>query len=1196
MRLLLAAILCGGLASAGDGIALANQSLTNTSVPAQAANGACRVEFILRGWTGQTDGNKVLTPCGSRLQMISGNLYVYPDRPTPSVGLTYTTPATITTFSAWRIQQVPSGAGGTFIVEAWDSTGTRIIHEEDTYTGTSGSNSNGVTLQSASGESITFDLFRVDSTTVAANSAPPTYYGTGSVGDWKLDSALTDGSGNANTLTLSSGSPSYSSSLYQSVQVATVTMDSVPTWAPGWIAAKVGDSFSLTCQPWHWGDTQGTETLAWSTYAKPAGEADLEFGSPSAASTTVSGHVFGSYTPRCSYTSTTASTVTGDLRMGAVTYNSNGVVTPTDSKVTGIYGPMIAFGQNPWAKEDYTHFFAMRQRSEDYTAVSAYSSYTYGTNPSWRDTQTGTVDYTFNGKGTQYLGAPCTTLSGNISSSDTSIPVTDASCLDLSSLPTRIILINGTSIEEVRICSTTGTTGAQTLTVCYDGRGVDDYSAGTSIASVILGPTAWNSGDRLGQNLLKGSGTSFLTTLSPAGAGCPVGPVAYSTGTVSLTASSATMTGSGTSWSVGAGTGAGIQVGDAVCVSATHSSTAFQFVAFVQSVNSTTGITLSRIFPSTADTASGLTYKIIKSWSRRIVTSFTRPSPYAGTALGEFGSTGCESDTQCFFASYGSHDVSEVNGDSFTGAQYSFYDAQASGLVYIANFGLGSINFYGEDLASDALYWRSGSGEAHEAFHTIADNWIHHPSLSGGLGGWPYSPLTLNGGVAGAIACVTLHSDCALSWDDVRPWAQKAADMAATTTCLDFDTRESGGPEWWLALAATYDTDNTWRTSWQTALVDWETRDNTCKRSDYSWNNSFFYNQSGPLIGLTNGSSAGTGTGIDSSFCAGQDIVTVTVTNGSASIVATSGTFNASATSIVLSGTYNGNPFAGFYQMTRVDSTHATLAVLWPGSSGSVPGMTTNESMGAYSQAAIAFGETATDTTDLARQYICKFNSSSSITLDREWAGNTASHYGYKANASGFGQQDFMVGIKTLALRPAAALDSTLATDFTTLLNGTAGYLYSRYDSDTHGIPYASFGFSQVIPAANGTANWKVPGETMGMQTDYLRASRALVGEISGALFPYAASQAYSSSAIDWADEAYGSVWGDPDYTEMGYYSDSNYVRDENSVTGMSDGKWYGFFFGMGMAHQWPAARFGVANLTPSVRGKVSFGGKISFR
>ena len=55
----------------------------------------------------------------------------------------------------------------------------------------------------------------------------------------------------------------------------------------------------------------------------------------------------------------------------------------------------------------------------------------------------------------------------------------------------------------------------------------------------------------------------------------------------------------------------------------------------------------------------------------------------------------------------------------------------------------------------------------------------------------------------------------------------------------------------------------------------------------------------------------------------------------------------------------------------------------------------------------------------------------------------------------------------------------------------------------------------------------------------------------------------------------YGSIWGNPNFTAPNFYSDQLYVRDENSDNSLAAYKWTGFFFGMGMAHQWPAVRLG---------------------
>ena len=74
-------------------------------------------------------------------------------------------------------------------------------------------------------------------------------------------------------------------------------------------------------------------------------------------------------------------------------------------------------------------------------------------------------------------GRPVQTLSSgreSASATSTSVPVANASILDLSVLPTWILVGNslGPGQEIIRVCSTTGTTGPQTLTACYDGRGI----------------------------------------------------------------------------------------------------------------------------------------------------------------------------------------------------------------------------------------------------------------------------------------------------------------------------------------------------------------------------------------------------------------------------------------------------------------------------------------------------------------------------------------------------------------------------------------------------------------------------------------------------------------------------------------------------------------------------------------------------
>ena len=93
-----------------------------------------------------------------------------------------------------------------------------------------------------------------------------------------------------------------------------------------------------------------------------------------------------------------------------------------------------------------------------------------------------------------------------------------------------------------------------------------------------------------------------------------------------------------------------------------------------------------------------------------------------------------------------------------------------------------------------------------------------------------------------------------------------------------------------------------------------------------------------------------------------------------------------------------------------------------------------------------------------------------------------------------------------------------------------------------------------------------------------------LTAEASQALRVYFESNP-TPEALAWGDVAYGSIWGNPQYTTGGVYSDSNYVRNENSNASLGAYKWTGFFFGMGMAHQWPAVRLG--GVEPERRRRV---------
>src|SRR5690606_37012308 len=86
--------------------------------------------------------------------------------------------------------------------------------------------------------------------------------------------------------------------------------------------------------------------------------------------------------------------------------------------------------------------------------------------------------------------------------------------------------------------------------------------------------------------------------------------------------------------------------------------------------------------------------------------------------------------------------------------------------------------------------------------------------------------------------------------------------------------------------------------------------------------------------------------------------------------------------------------------------------------------------------------------------------------------------------------------------------------------------------------------------------------------------ARALNAESMSALRGYYASEAESLAARDWGDELYGAVYGFCSWAAedvpCGSYETFLLANEQ-----VDNGKWAGFFFGMGMAHQWPAIRVG---------------------
>jgi hypothetical protein len=1029
-----------------------------------------------------------------------------------------------------------------FTCEIWNYDGTGYSNQVMNISKLVPRSGSGGTL--GPGATAAIGFLRVSTTLLPLGAKPPTTADGGNWTEWKFDGNLTDSSGNNHN---ASGSVVSYMATPNQVAVANPKTLGAPVWS-NWVSLRAGypaqldgsASYSLadassSVVSFRWQESNGPSTVIWTNQH--------------AATPTLNGLIFGTYDFSLEVTDTAGSKATARLAVGAVATDDNGVVVNADPNVDKIFGPMIAFGRNPWGYADERAISATRLR------MAAYNAQGYNP-PSWATPLPGTVTYFFNGAG--LAGAPATKLSSAVTSAATTISVADASPLDLSSLPARILLGSSLPREEVRICGASASKGPATLTVCYDGRGqsspVDGYRAAAQ---------AWPAGTLVGQMKVTGAGTAFLTTICPTGPG-PTGTPVYKSGSVQVTPGSTSVVGSRTTWNVANG----VLAGNLVRVSATHGGAPFVFVAYIASVADPAHLTLARPWPSDADSGS-FSYSIVRADYRQLTLHYKRPADGSDQQL-YFQTTACESDTDAYL--YGGHDIASLNGSLQRSVKYGYLD----GFGYTSAFGP---NFYGEDLAHRALYYRSGWTPALQAARVFGDNYVKSPLLGGGeTAGIPL--LTGAGIIAGFAAAILDTSDSHRpSWNDLRGFARSGS--IGGSTCNDWDTRDSGYLGAWLSLAAEFDPDPVQRAHWQTELRQLLVRDRKCKGPDNSWAHGYLWGNAGAPLAVTHGSAVATGSGIPPTMCFGIAGGTMSVVNGSATGM---GAGFVKGNKIAVTGTMKGAPYTGFFQFIINKNGTITMAALWPGDSGTATFVIENNDF----STTIA---TSNNDPQMSKNWACTWNNSSQITLNRPWDGPTETGaHAYSNVLAGFGQQPFMLGVHITAMKFASQnADSAISTGYAELIKQAAAWIHDTgYDPVTQGMHYGRIMEAcepLTIPPPSPAFAARTPGCNYGLDPGAIRAARVLTAEASQALRVYYESNP-TPEAKAWGDRAYGSIWGNPAFTTGGVYSDSKYVRDENSDGSLGAYKWTGFFFGMGMAHQWPAVRMG--GVAPAANRKVS--------
>lgn len=1078
---------------------------------------------------------------------------------------------TATKFVTIRYSHDPSTKTDT--VQTWDINGNLLYTSNQVYTSTSGSYGSGVTLRgSGTGKILDTSYFRIYKSSTALNARQPATDdpATNSLIYWKFDGGnntgtLADISGNSYTGTISTGSPIYVATPGQTTVHPEIRTSPSPIWGPA-ISWRAGHPGALDCSySVSQADDSPNTSCAWQILSGPNNPL---WSSHTAQQPILNNLTFGDYNVQLTATSQDGISSMTAYDIGAVATDDNYIVVQSTPTADLIFGPMIAFGHNPWGYEDERHYTGSQLRN--------YNTLFGGVNGlfPWTTPGQGTISYHIGGSGG--VGVTATTTTVAITASSTTIPIANKTLLDLSEFPTHIMMIGGGVREDVRVCSETdGVGNAATLNVCYDGRGRSNVYSGSDSNGLQSTPHAFAAGSSVGQMKFSGTSTKFLTDpnrpICPAGAGMAPGSI-NSMPSVTLLNSSTNVVGIGTSWT-------SALAGKFLSVSASTGATTYPFVAVIASVQDSTHLTTDKTFTGTNGTYSGY----ITNANHIITVDYART--IGGNGRRVAATIGCESETSV----YGDwvYDMGSYNATLQSGQHYSYKDSLGGA---ISAFGY---NFYGEGLSHRSLYLRSGLSYPLTMANMIDENYPRDPEIDGAGSG---SPLLYGGGMIGAIADLVTNSSTSLTFNDMHGFAA-IGNVASSSKCNDYDTRDSGYLFSGLSLYYLLDPDPTNHATWEQGVRNIILRDTStvqavtgtagCKAPDNSWANGFLYNTFGPAMDVTNGTTtvtAHSGSSFNSSTCYDLSHGTGTILSSSYVFVS-SGLFtnpNSNNGVMVLDGTKNSAPFTQWIYFTYINSSTTYLASMWTGDSGAVNFIETN------SGGSISVISSTTETSLMQSNWGCYLNSSSQVTLDRPWSGptdTTGNMHIYTNNLAGYGEQPYMLGIRSRFMDWLKSSPDSDVASYGVQCSSAASVWEHNVAFDTYtlamsyGRDYQACDPYQPVGYTGSQNSYRNGGACItGVDTlNVIPNARELNIEAASALKNYFEASSGNSTSMTYGDDAYGAIFGYCPWTQSGYYCDSQYAGPTTNLINNYLGafKYFGFFFGMGMGHQWPAVRLG---------------------
>lgn len=285
-----------------------------------------RFEFRIHDWTGA--GGRLLQWDGFVVNLsgstVTATSFYDPGTPTVSV----TAPAGVTDIVV-RLQRTPSS----WQIELWSATGGDYLASYVAST-----NGAAVSLASTSlallhnggggttGPQTSMGWFRVFSTVVGPDSAPPDNNNGGNLLEYRLENGGVDSSGN--NLPLSMGGT------VNWVSTPVVPMVGEPR------TVRAGHAFTLDC---------GGSNAASYFWQQLSGPQPLTFSSRTAAVTQAAGaDTFGEYVVQCTVTNSLGQRGSGTVAVGAVATNDSGVVIPPSADIGFLTGEMLRSGSSPW--------------------------------------------------------------------------------------------------------------------------------------------------------------------------------------------------------------------------------------------------------------------------------------------------------------------------------------------------------------------------------------------------------------------------------------------------------------------------------------------------------------------------------------------------------------------------------------------------------------------------------------------------------------------------------------------------------------------------------------------------------------------------------------------------------------------------------------------------------------------------------